>query len=186
MYEAKYREFFFFNALLAPTINNLDEKVEILGNELSGLPSSQILVELQILMDADALAFFAYTIVEFVRFKATTNTSEWIWTRIFTNVVRLRPELRRQAVQHMESMDPELHKLMGFDKNCLFFFFLFQKRIIPHILLKKFAKGSKIKLTQIIFFQCFSCVFGEGLVENKKTKIKNSGLLKENVKAGHF
>ncbi|ETO04239.1 hypothetical protein RFI_33161 [Reticulomyxa filosa] len=96
-----------------------DSKIEILGKELVGLPSPAILFELQVLMDADALAFFAYTIKEFVSFKAKTNTSEWIWARIETNVRRLRPEIRWKAVEFMEKMDLQLQRSMGFNKKSL-------------------------------------------------------------------
>ncbi|ETO30521.1 hypothetical protein RFI_06599 [Reticulomyxa filosa] len=87
--------------------------------ELVGLPSSQILLDLQTLMDADAMAFFAYTIGQFIAFKAKTNTPEWIWTRIETNVRRLRPELRSKAVECIMKLDPHLQKLIGFNVKAL-------------------------------------------------------------------
>jgi len=92
----------------------IDKKIEFLDEIYLNRPSNDILWELQVLMDADAMAFFTHTIKEFINYKMKKNTSEWIWTRILTNIKRLRPKLRIEAITNIKNLTNELRKNMGY------------------------------------------------------------------------
>ena len=83
-------------------------------------PSAKIKQELQLLMDADSLAFFRHTVGYFVETKAKKYSSDWIWTRITTNVKRLRRVLRLEAVKYMEALSDEVKLLMGWKPDELY------------------------------------------------------------------
>ena len=96
-----------------------DANIELEGKELLSVASDRVRKELQILIDADAFAFFDSTIPLFIEFKATKNSKEWIWERVCTNVKRLRPYLRPHAKKQILALPNEIKEKMAFDAKFL-------------------------------------------------------------------
>jgi hypothetical protein len=91
----------------------LDERIVINGKVLLDRPAAEIRDELALLMDADSLAFFRHTVGYFVETKAKKYSPDWMWTRILTNVRRLRGPLRLEAAHYMEALSDEIKMKMG-------------------------------------------------------------------------
>ena len=91
------------------------EDLVILDKTLIEGADEDLMWELQIMMDADAFAFFQSTIGYFIDFKAEKNSPDWIWERVRNNVKRLGPHLRSKAAQCIEALPAQTTSQMNVD-----------------------------------------------------------------------
>ena len=97
-----------FEIILRHDLPHPEVDLVILGRVLIGKAGEELRWELEVLMDADAIAFFETTLPLFIEFKAKKNTPEWIWERVWSNLKRLRVGLREKAVKHIYALPPDL------------------------------------------------------------------------------
>jgi len=106
-----------YELILHHDIPHPRDDISILGQTLIRGAGDELMYELEILMDADAFAFFQSTITYFILFKSSKNSPDWIWERVRNNVKRLRPALRIKAAQCIRALPSEVFGKMSVDEQ---------------------------------------------------------------------
>ena len=104
-----------FNLILYHDMPHPREDLVILNKTLIEGADDDLMWELQIMMDADAFAFFQSTIEYFIDFKAKKNSPDWIWERVQNNIKRLGPHLRSKAAQCIQALPAQSTSQMNVD-----------------------------------------------------------------------
>eukprot|EP01084_Bolivina_argentea_P117890 209274_1 len=94
---------------------NPRDGIVVLGETLMKGASDDLMWELELLMDADAISFFESTIIIFILYKSEENSKDWIWERVRNNVKRLREHLKYKAVKYIYALPDNVKNKMSFD-----------------------------------------------------------------------